>query len=55
MMDYPPSPLSTPEVRLAVAAAEAVKYLEEVFYRRLSELAKSRPGNFFLDDSRYYH
>src|SRR5262249_28832298 len=24
-------------------------------YRRLSELAKSRPANFFLDDSRWYH
>ena len=49
------SPFSTPETRLAVIAAQAVEYLTELFYRRLSELAKSRPANFFLDDSRWYH
>jgi hypothetical protein len=49
------SPFSSPEVRLAAIAADAVEYLTDLFYRRMSELAKAHPAYFHLDDSRFYH
>jgi hypothetical protein len=49
------SPFSSPEVRLTAIAADAVEYLTDLFYRRMSELAKAHPAYFHLDDSRFYH